>query len=118
MDSGRALLLYEIAQRLASLIEIDELLPYLNGRIKELLHAASAALRRPEGDELRFTSVDDDDPAKVARLTALRLPKDRGVAGWVLTHAEPVLGPDVAADARWYSGVDQTTGRATRDIIC
>src|SRR5262245_51942264 len=120
MDAGRAALLYEIAQRLGALIDIEDLLRYLTGQAKELFHAESAAvlLLDADSDELLFPYVDDDDPEKAARLRALRLPKDQGVAGWVLTHDEPVLIADVNGDSRFYAGVDAATGRATCNLLC
>jgi Nif-specific regulatory protein len=119
MDGGRAMLLYEIGQRLGALIELDELLPYLIGRIKDLFHAESAAVLLLDEDakELRFPYVDDADPARAARLRALAIPKDRGVAGWVLARGEPLLVADVSSDARFYAAVDEVTGRRTRDIL-
>jgi Nif-specific regulatory protein len=120
MDGGRALLLHQIGQKLGALIELDELLPYLIGRVKDLFRVESAAvlLLDPEGKELHFPYVDDADPAKVARLRALRIPKERGVAGWVLAHGEPLLVPDVAEDSRFYPGVDQVTERVTQALLC
>jgi Nif-specific regulatory protein len=119
MDSGRATLLYDIGQKLASLTELDELLPYLIGRIKDLFAAESAAvlLLDPEGNELHFPWVDDRDPARVETLRAVRMPRDRGFAGWVVAHGEPLRVDDAASDPRFYPGVDRITGRTTRDLL-
>jgi Nif-specific regulatory protein len=120
MEAGRATLLYEVGQKLASLISTDELLPYLIGRMKEIFTVESAAvlLLDAGATHLCFPYVDDTDPAVIARLRAVRMPRDRGLAGWVMEHAEAVLVPDAAADPRFYAEVDKNTQRTTRDILC
>jgi len=116
----RAALLIDVGRALTSLLDIDELLPYVSRRSKELFEVESAAvlLLDPSGRELRFPYVDDADPATAARLRGVTVPRDRGVAGWVITHGQAVLVPDAAADPRFYAGVDEALGRSTREIAC
>lgn len=48
----------------------------------------------------------------------LRLPKGKGIAGWVQENGEPVIVPDVSKDERFYKGVDEKSEFQTRSIIC
>src|SRR6185436_16196973 len=52
-----------------------------------------------------------------ARLAELRFPADQGVAGWVLSHGEAVVVPDVGNDPRFYRGIDKATGGTTQTLM-
>jgi Nif-specific regulatory protein len=120
VDAQKIALLYEAGQVLASLLDIDDLIAYLTRRVLEVFGAESAAvmLLDPSGRELRFPYVDDRDPDTARRLRDVAMPHDRGVAGWVVSHAEPALVADAASDPRFYAGVDECLGRTTRDLLC
>jgi Nif-specific regulatory protein len=120
LNAQKTALLYEVGQVLASLLDLDELLAYLTRRVMEVFEAESAAvmLLDASGEELRFPYVDDRDPEAARRLRDLAVPRDRGLAGWVLTNATPALVADAASDPRFYGGVDASMGRTTRDLVC
>jgi transcriptional regulator with GAF, ATPase, and Fis domain len=113
-------LLYDLGRKLAALIELDEILPYTIGRVKELVRVESAAilLLDATGEVLLFPYVDDEDPAVIARLQEMRVPRERGIAGWVVSRGEPLLVSDVAGDPRFYAEVDRSLGRTTRNLLC
>lgn len=48
----------------------------------------------------------------------LGLPIDQGVVGWVFSHGQPALIPDVTQDKRFYQSFDQSSGFQTRSIMC
>ncbi len=89
-------------------------------KCREVLNAEGAAilLLDAERNELYFPYVADVDRAAAARLTVLRFPADRGIAGAVLQSGQPVRVDNVATDPRFYSGVDHRTGVTTRALIC
>jgi GAF domain-containing protein len=66
-------------------------------------------------DELVFTVVKGTIQSE---LQGYRIPKTTGVAGWVATHAEPVLVDHPRLDDRFYSRVDETFGFNTTSLIC
>jgi len=114
-------LLYEISRRLTTLPSVDALTRYATEQARNLFSAGGCALlmHDPSRNEL-FFPVASEDPAHgpVGRqLEHMRFPADRGVAGWVLTHGQAVIVADVAADPRFYQGVDQATGMRTRSIM-
>ncbi|HVO23229.1 MAG TPA: sigma 54-interacting transcriptional regulator [Candidatus Margulisiibacteriota bacterium] len=113
-------LLYDVSRSLHGLIEIDALLPFVVTNTKELLDAegCSVILLDEAGRELYFPWVSPENSEVAERLRRLRMPADKGIAGAVLQAGRSLLVPDVRADARFYSEVDQQTGGATRSIIC
>lgn len=48
----------------------------------------------------------------------IRIPADRGVAGWVFQGKTPVIINDTYHDPRFYSGIDKVSGFETRNILC
>lgn len=46
------------------------------------------------------------------------LPIDRGLAGWVVRHGEPLLIPDVRRDMRFEGMFDHQNGFQTRSVLC
>ncbi|MBF0424661.1 MAG: GAF domain-containing protein [Magnetococcales bacterium] len=48
----------------------------------------------------------------------IRIPADRGIAGFVWSHQEKVNIPDAYQDARFNQEVDKASGYRTRSILC
>jgi len=120
--ADRLHLLYEVSRRLTSLDDLDELMRYSTQRTRELFDADGCALLflDRERGELYFPVASQSAAQRVAeeRLTEVRVPRDRGIAGWVLARDEAVRVDDVASDPRFYSGVDQATKMTTRSVLC
>jgi GAF domain-containing protein len=102
--------------RLNSLLNLPDLLNAIMAEAIELLGAESGALMMlDEGNyELVFEVATG---ATGPSVQDLRIPADQGIAGWVLTHDEPAIVNEAAADARLYEQVDQTTGHTTRSLL-
>jgi diguanylate cyclase (GGDEF)-like protein len=77
--------------------------------------AASLLLVDPAGRELVFRASRAMQPGVI---DGLRLPSDRGIAGWVARHRQAVRLDDAAGDPRHFSGVEQQTGLVPRTMIC
>src|ERR1051325_4179451 len=82
-ELGRLRVLYELTTAFAARIELDELMPLVIGKCRDVLAAegASVLLLDPAGTELYFPYVAEGDPEIAARLLQLRFPAERGVAG-------------------------------------
>jgi Nif-specific regulatory protein len=113
-------LLYELGCAFSSRLDLDELIPFVISECREVLNAtgASVLLLEPQTNELYFPYVAEEDPEVAARLTKLRFPADRGIAGAVLRSGESVRVDDVQSDPRFYGGIDRDTGLTTRTILC
>jgi GAF domain-containing protein len=121
-DAERLQLLYEMSRRLATFTDLDALLRYATRRTRELLGGEGCAvlLLDRRRNELYFpvASQSEAHQASGARLAEIRFPADRGIAGWVLAHDEPVAVADTEKDSRFFGGVDQATGMSTRRLLC
>jgi Nif-specific regulatory protein len=118
-DAARLRLLYELGNAFAARLELDELLPLVVERCRDVIEAegASVVLLDRETDELYFPYAASDDPEVAARLLRARFPADRGVAGAVITSGRSLRVDDVSVDPRFYPGVDEKTGFTTRSTI-
>jgi Nif-specific regulatory protein len=113
-------LLYELSQAFSALMTLDELLPSIIAKTKDILRAESCALLLLDDarQELYFPITSDLSPVIDTRLQQVCFPADRGVAGWVLQHGTPACVADAARDARFYTGVDRHTGAQSHELLC
>lgn len=118
-DSARFRMLYDLGCAFAARIEIDELIPHVVKKCREVLNAegVSVMLLDPEGNELYFPYVAQDDPEVAARVAELRFPADQGIAGAALKSGRPLRVEDVQNDPRFYRGIDKNTGLTTRRVL-
>jgi diguanylate cyclase (GGDEF)-like protein len=77
--------------------------------------AAALLLLDRVGRELVFRASRTIQPGMI---DGMRLPTDRGIAGWVARHRQAVRLDDVASDPRHFSAVGEQTGLAPRTMIC
>jgi diguanylate cyclase (GGDEF)-like protein len=77
--------------------------------------AAALLLLDHAGRELVFRASRTIQPGMI---DGMRLPTDRGIAGWVARHRQAVRLDDVASDPRHFSAVGEQTGLAPRTMIC
>ncbi len=119
-DTARLRLLYELGCAFAARVELNELVAEVIARCRAVLNAEGAAvlLLDPQRTELYFPYVADEDPEVAQRLSRLRFPADRGIAGAVLSSGVSLRIDDVATDPRFYGGVDKHSGLTTRNLLC
>lgn len=121
-DRDRLDLLYDLAKRLGSTQDADELIAYATRRIRQFFRAegCSVLLLDRSGREFRFpvSAQGMTSPTNPDALKRIRFPADQGVAGWVVARGEGVFVPDTSTDQRFYKGVDQVTGAVTRSLMC
>jgi transcriptional regulator with GAF, ATPase, and Fis domain len=115
----RFALLHELGCAFAERIELNELLPLVVNKCREVLNAEgiSILLLDPDRNELYFPYVSQSDPAVLERLRSLRFPADKGIAGAALNNATPIRVTDAQDDNRLYHGVDKATGFTTHDML-
>lgn len=121
-ETERLQLLYELNRKLAAFTDLDELLHFATRHVRELFEAEGCSLLLHDAatDELYFPveSQRASSAAAGERLRDVRFPASKGIAGWVLAHSEATAVDDVARDPRFYRGVDDSTGVATRSLLC
>jgi Nif-specific regulatory protein len=118
-QASRLRLLYDLGCSFAGRIELDELIPLVMSKVREVLDAegASVLLLDEVRNELYFPYVVSERQEVAARLAGLRLPADRGIAGAALQTGRPIRVDDVHADPRFYPGIDRATGSSTRSVV-
>jgi transcriptional regulator with GAF, ATPase, and Fis domain len=117
--TSRFALLYELGCAFAARLELEDLVPLVMGRCRDVLAAEGAALLLLDDGcgELYFPYVDEEDPDVADRLAGLRFPADQGIAGAVLSTGQPQRIDDVRDDPRFYADIDRHTGLTTRCLL-
>lgn len=108
--------LIDIARDLASTLDLDTLLYRIVRVAADLSHAeeASILLYDDVKKELRFQAATNlDNPA----IRGLRVPVEQSVAGWIVTHCEPIIITDVQNDERHFGHINKATALTTQSIL-
>jgi signal transduction histidine kinase len=108
--------LLEISRQLNSTLRLDLLLENIVNSAAEIIEteAASILLMDSNSGVLRFEAA--IDPRGFA-LNSVEVPIEGSIAGWVVTHGEPLMIADAASDPRHYSQVDEASAFNTRNIL-
>jgi len=109
----RLSLLLDLGAMLAREVSLDALLTTLGRRIAEALEADRATVYLVEADSGELRSHVADLP----EIPEIRLPRGKGVAGFVAESGEVVNVRDAARDPRFYAAIDATTGYVTRTLL-
>lgn len=108
--------LVDLAVRLNSTLNVDELLQLIMTSAADLLDAETSSLMLLDEDSEELvievaTGAVGDSVAKT------RIPAGAGIAGWTLAHREPAVIDDPLSDGRYFSDVADAVGFETRNMI-
>lgn len=96
----RLMLINRIARRLSSILDVDQLLAEVVELVKDNLGCYCVGIGLVERDEIAFRASSGSDqfvPPRIRlKFGALSM------AGWVVTHGQALIVPDVTQDARYY----------------
>jgi len=107
--------LNELSRSVVKVLDLNEVLTRIVTEVTRMLNveASSVLLLDETASYLEFaTSVHQGRRVKFPT----RLKKDEGIAGWVMSHGEPLFVNDVLADTRWFGEVE--TGFVTQSLLC
>ena len=108
--------LVDIARKLTSTLAHDEQIGLIIDDAVELLGAETASVL--EVDEETGELVISFASGGVAeRITSMRVPQGQGIAGWVLANKATAVVNKPEEDDRFYTGVDDTTGFETVNML-
>ncbi|MGQ9466805.1 MAG: GAF domain-containing protein [Anaerolineae bacterium] len=106
VERDRMEALYRVASQLSSSLDVGQ-----------VLHRTLETIAQAAGAEQGFILLIDPQTNALVRRAAVGVPdhipitglptrfrRGEGLAGWVLTHNQPVLIPDLSADPRWVPG--------------
>jgi sigma-B regulation protein RsbU (phosphoserine phosphatase) len=110
--------LVEVSGLINSITDYDELLRAVLNVARRVMRAEAASLFFCEENEdcMELAISSSADGEYVA--PKIRVPRGRGIAGWVVEHGQSLLIPDAYADDRFYKEADKQTGFRTRSILC
>jgi signal transduction histidine kinase len=106
----------EISQELTSTLNTPTLLRRIVQAAAEVTEseAASILLLDTASGELRFEMASNMQTHDFERIS---VPLDSSLAGWVVTHGEPLVVDDVRNEPRFFSEVDEETEFKTRNLL-
>ncbi len=111
-------LLYDIGQALASTLDLQQLLQDTMQLAANVMNAQASSLMLVDPEDSNFLIFEVAHGSKGEQLRRSRISKQRGIAGWVATHAAPVISNNPMHDERFNRTVDLRTGFLTRNILC
>jgi sigma-B regulation protein RsbU (phosphoserine phosphatase) len=113
-------LLVEVSSIISSTLELDELMPLVMERAKNVMDAAACSILfyNRETNKLEFeVAMCAEDAASDLLKKKITLDMGQGIAGWVAEHREPLIINDVKKDNRFFQDADKLTGFTTESII-
>jgi signal transduction histidine kinase len=105
-------LLYEIGQSLAVNLDLSSLLNDIKLRAPKVVGAERCSIFILDATSGELTL---DIPGEQRQY---RMPADRGIAGWVVSHGVGQIVNDVEQDSRWYDAIGREADFITRSILC
>jgi K+-sensing histidine kinase KdpD len=120
LDPAKMFLLYNAAKALASTTDLDQLLNVVVGEVQTVLNCEGAGvlLHDTEKDDFYWRIVQDKGSFLSSAREEIRIPKDKGVCGWVFSTGKPALVHDAANDPRLHRPVETKSGFTTRNMVC
>lgn len=108
--------LVDLARRLTSTLDHDELIGMILTAAAELLGAETASVLEldPDSGDLQISFAAG---GIAERITTQRVPKGRGIAGWVVEHRQPAVVNHPEDDERFYADLDESTGFETVNML-
>jgi K+-sensing histidine kinase KdpD len=106
----------EISRALNSTLEIDTLLGQIVTAASELTNtgASSILLLDKISGTLRFEASIDIGGVS---LSSIEVPLENSIAGWVVSHGEPLVIGDVTTEPLFFSKVDEQSTVQTRNLL-
>lgn len=105
-------LLYEIGQALAVNLNLHSLLDDIKLRAPGVVGAERCSIFILDEAANELVLELPGEPR------SYRMPADKGIAGWVVTHGVGQIVNDVEQDGRWYNAIGREAAFITRSILC
>jgi len=108
--------LQNVARNLTSELDLNKLL-------REIVRSAVRVLKASDGSLLLWDEATNELVFAVTEggveeaLEGRRMPADKGIAGWVLTHRQPDIVHEVRSDERFYRAIDESLGYHTSSLV-
>jgi len=106
-----------VGRTVASSLDVNRVLTRVMKAAGDLLQseAWSVALKENETGDLIFRAAQGEASDQII---GLRVPKGKGIIGFVSENGEPLIVPDTSKDHRHFKAVDDTSGFSSKSILC
>jgi GAF domain-containing protein len=108
--------LIEIARDLASTLDLDVLLNRIVHAAADITEAGAASILLYD-DAARQLNFQVTTNLDLQTMRGLVVPLEGSIAGWIVTHREPVRITDAHDDARFYVKIEEATRFATGSML-
>lgn len=110
--------LVEVSTLINSILNYQDLLKAVLEVARRVIKAEAASLFLVDKNKSELELVLASYGSAPFSQPNIRIPKGKGIAGWVFEHQEPLLIADAYEDPRFYAEADRSTGFTTRSILC
>ena len=117
LDSEKLATVMEISSIISSTLNLSEVLAYIMDHVNQLTQSVASTLMLLDNKTGELVFSVPTGP-KADELMDIRIPPEKGIAGWVVKHEEPLLILDVKKDPRFYAEIDKIIGFETKSIVC
>jgi GAF domain-containing protein len=108
--------LLKLIARINSQSSLDELLGSIMESAKKLNHAEASSLMLADDENKELIIAIPTGPAQ-AEISGLRIPQDKGIAGWVKTNNNPAIVNNPESDKRFLGEISKSSFK-TKNLIC
>ncbi len=108
---------HDVAGTLTSELNLDPLLKKILAQAVQVMQASAGSLLLVDDltDELVFAVIEGGGGES---LKGVRMNRDQGIAGWVVTHREPLIVDDVNTDNRHYQSIANSFDYRPTSLLC
>ncbi|UCB45173.1 MAG: PAS domain S-box protein [Spirochaetota bacterium] len=117
LDTGKLGAAIETGYVVNSTLNIAEVLAFIMRYVNRVTNSVASTLMLLDHKTGELIFSVPTGP-KADKLTDVRLPSGKGIAGWVAEHEKYALVPDVKKDERFYPEIDKIIGFETKSILC
>jgi signal transduction histidine kinase len=109
-------MMLEVSRALNSTLDLDTLLHKIIEVATQITdtEAASILLLDMKTGDLRFEAATG---VKRAEVRSIVVPLEGSIAGWIVSHSQPLMANDVRHDLRYYAQADRATEFDTRSLL-
>ncbi len=113
-QESRTRAIMEVGRSLTAISDIDELLRLIVDRVTKLMEADRSTIFLLDRDRGEIWSK----VAQGEEIAEIRMPRSKGVAGWVIDQGKNINLKDVYRDERFNPDIDRSTGYHTESLLC
>jgi phosphoserine phosphatase RsbU/P len=110
----------EVSALINSITEFDELLSAILDVASRVMRAEASSLFLidPDTGDLELTIARGPAGDSLSRPAKIKVPRGRGIVGWVQEQRKSLLVIDAYNDPRFYPELDRSSGFVTRSVLC